>query len=106
MRFFGDSIAIAYGSESRIRKGADGKEARRCQVWTDTWLKRNGQWRIVAAQVHYPVSLMNRCFFCGCCYWALSLAFLVPVYSMEAAHRLGTHQNESPPVGDVYVSVE
>ena len=50
VRFFGDSIAIAYGSESRIRKGADGKEARRCQVWTDTWLKRNGQWQIVAAQ--------------------------------------------------------
>ena len=50
VRFFGDSIAIAYGAESRIRKGADGKEARRCQVWTDTWLKRNGQWQIVAAQ--------------------------------------------------------
>ncbi|MFZ0915837.1 MAG: nuclear transport factor 2 family protein [Candidatus Udaeobacter sp.] len=50
VRFFGNSIAIAYGAESRIRKGADGKEARRCQVWTDTWLKRNGQWQIVAAQ--------------------------------------------------------
>ena len=49
VRFFGDSIAIAYGAESRIREG-DGKEARRCQVWTDTWLKRNGQWQIVAAQ--------------------------------------------------------
>lgn len=50
VRFFGDSIAIAYGAESRIRKAEDGKEARRCQVWTDTWLKRNGQWQIVAAQ--------------------------------------------------------
>ena len=50
VRFFGDSIAIAYGSESRIRKAEDGKEAKRCQVWTDTWLKRNGQWQIVAAQ--------------------------------------------------------
>lgn len=50
VRFFGDSIAIAYGAESRIRKGADGKEARRCQVWTDTWLKRAGKWQIVAAQ--------------------------------------------------------
>jgi hypothetical protein len=50
VRFFGDSIAIVYGAESRLRKGADGKEARRCQVWTDTWLKRNGQWQIVAAQ--------------------------------------------------------
>jgi len=50
VRFFGDSIAIAYGSESLIRKVADGTEAKRCQVWTDTWLKRNGQWQIVAAQ--------------------------------------------------------
>ena len=50
VRFFGDSIAIAYGAENRIRKAADGKEAKRCQVWTDTWLKRNGQWQIVAAQ--------------------------------------------------------
>jgi len=50
VRFFGDSIAIAYGAENRIRKGADGKEAKRCQVWTDTWLKRKGEWQIVAAQ--------------------------------------------------------
>jgi hypothetical protein len=50
VRFFGDSIAIAYGSESGIRKAADGSEAKRCQVWTDTWLKRNGRWQIVAAQ--------------------------------------------------------
>ena len=50
VRFFGDSIAIAYGAESRVRKGTDGAEARRCQVWTDTWLKRGGQWQIVAAQ--------------------------------------------------------
>src|SRR5262245_47666447 len=50
VRFFGDSIAVAYGSESRIQKAANGTEAKRCQVWTDTWLKRNGQWQIVAAQ--------------------------------------------------------
>jgi len=50
VRFFGDSIAIAYGAENRIRKDKDGKEAKRCQVWTDTWLKRRGQWQIVAAQ--------------------------------------------------------
>src|SRR3954454_11387682 len=31
VRFLGDSTAIAYGSENRIRKAADGKEARRCQ---------------------------------------------------------------------------
>jgi len=50
VRFFGDSIAIVYGAENRIRKDKDGKEAKRCQVWTDTWLKRNGRWQIVAAQ--------------------------------------------------------
>ena len=50
VRFFGDSYAVAYGSESRIQKAADGTEAKRCQVWTDTWLKRNKQWQIVAAQ--------------------------------------------------------
>jgi hypothetical protein len=50
VRFFGDFIAIAYGAENGIRKAADGKEARRCQVWTDTWLKRKGQWQIVSAQ--------------------------------------------------------
>jgi hypothetical protein len=50
VRFFGDSIAIAYGAESRMTKDKDGKEAKRCQVWTDTWLKRAGKWQIVAAQ--------------------------------------------------------
>ena len=50
VRFFGNSIAIAYGAESRIRKATDGTEAKRCQVWTDTWLKRKGQWQIVASQ--------------------------------------------------------
>ena len=50
VRFFGDSIAIAYGAENRIIKDNDGKETKRCQIWTDTWLKRAGKWQIVAAQ--------------------------------------------------------
>jgi uncharacterized protein DUF4440 len=50
VKFFGDAIAIAYGEESRIDKANDGKETKRCQVWTDTWLKRDGKWQIVAAQ--------------------------------------------------------
>jgi hypothetical protein len=50
VRFFGDSIAIAYGAESTMSKESNGKEAKRCLVWTDTWLKRAGKWRIVAAQ--------------------------------------------------------
>jgi len=50
VRFFGDSIAIAYGAESAVSKGKDGKETKRCLIWTDTWLKRTGKWQIVAAQ--------------------------------------------------------
>jgi hypothetical protein len=50
VQFFGDLIAIAYGAENRVSKTKDGKESKRCQVWTDTWLKRSGQWQLVAAQ--------------------------------------------------------
>ena len=50
VRFFGDSIAIAYGAENRMIKDNNGKETKRCQIWTDTWLKRSGKWQIVAAQ--------------------------------------------------------
>ena len=50
VRFFGDAIAVAYGAENRMIKDNDGKETKRCQVWTDTWLKRAGKWQIVAAQ--------------------------------------------------------
>jgi hypothetical protein len=50
VRFFGESAALIYGSESSIRKGTDGKEFKRCLVWTDTWLKRNGAWQVVSAQ--------------------------------------------------------
>jgi len=49
VRFFGDSIAIAYGAESAV-KAKDAKETKRCLIWTDTWLKRAGKWQIVAAQ--------------------------------------------------------
>src|SRR6267154_526689 len=38
VRFFGDSIAIAYGAESAVSKANDGKETKRCLIWTDTWL--------------------------------------------------------------------
>jgi hypothetical protein len=50
IRLFGDSVAIAYGKESSIGKQKDGKELKYCLVWTDTWLKRNARWQIVAAQ--------------------------------------------------------
>lgn len=50
IHFFGDSIAVAYGSESSIETTKDGSDRKQCLVWTDTWLKRNGTWQIVAAQ--------------------------------------------------------
>ena len=50
VRFFGDSIAVAYGAENSMVKDDKGKEAKSCWIWTDTWLKRAGKWQIVAAQ--------------------------------------------------------
>lgn len=50
IRLFGESVAIAYGEESSVSKPEHGKEQKYCLVWTDTWLKRNGKWQILAAQ--------------------------------------------------------
>ena len=50
IRLFGENLAVAYGSESSIRKEKDGSEKPRCQIWTDTWLKRDGKWQVIAAQ--------------------------------------------------------
>jgi hypothetical protein len=50
VRFFGDNLAMVYGSESSARKAKDGVERPQCLIWTDTWLKRNGNWQIIAAQ--------------------------------------------------------
>ena len=50
VHFFGDSLALIYGSEHATGKDSKHPEAKQCQVWTDTWLKREGKWRIVAAQ--------------------------------------------------------
>jgi ketosteroid isomerase-like protein len=51
VRFFGDT-AVVQGSETWTRKG--GKKGH--FVWTDTWVRRNGQWQIVAAEdVSVPI---------------------------------------------------
>ena len=55
VRFFssspaGEDVAIIYGSEHAIGKDKMYPDAKRCQVWTDTWLKRNGKWQVAAAQ--------------------------------------------------------
>jgi hypothetical protein len=39
-----------YGAESKTVTLADGKPERRCLLWTDTWLRRNGKWQIIAVQ--------------------------------------------------------
>lgn len=49
IRFYGDA-AVAQGSEGWKKKdGATGK-----YVWTDTWIKRNGKWQVVAAEDLVP----------------------------------------------------
>jgi Domain of unknown function (DUF4440) len=50
VRFYGTNVAMIYGSETSVRKQKDGKEFDRTLIWTDTWLKRNGKWQIIAAQ--------------------------------------------------------
>jgi hypothetical protein len=50
VRFFGEDVAIIYGSERAIGKDKAHPDAKQCQVWTDTWLKRNRKWQIAAAQ--------------------------------------------------------
>jgi len=49
IRFFGDT-AVAQGSE--LWKKKDGSSGR--FVWTDTWLRRGGKWKIVAAEDLVP----------------------------------------------------
>jgi hypothetical protein len=50
VRFFGPNVAVMYGAESKTVALPDGKQERRCLVWTDTWLRRNGKWQIIAVQ--------------------------------------------------------
>ncbi len=51
VRFFGNT-AVVQGSELWTRKG--GRQGR--FIWTDTWLRRHGQWQIVASEdVSVPV---------------------------------------------------
>jgi ketosteroid isomerase-like protein len=47
VRFYGDA-AVAQGSESWVRRA--GAPLRGRFVWTDTRIRRNGKWQIVAAE--------------------------------------------------------
>ena len=54
IRFSGDT-AVAQGSESWKKKdGTTGKF-----VWTDTWIRRDGKWQIVAAEDLVPPAAQN-----------------------------------------------
>jgi hypothetical protein len=50
VRFYGGDIAVLQGVETCVREADDGKEEPETAVWTDTWIKRNGLWQIIAAQ--------------------------------------------------------
>jgi len=50
VHYFGEAMAVLYGSESAIHTEADGRKHRVKLTWTDTWLKRGGKWQVVAAQ--------------------------------------------------------
>ena len=50
LRFFGPDVAVMYGSESKTVVLEDSKTERRCLVWTDTWMRRDGKWQIIAVQ--------------------------------------------------------
>lgn len=50
VHFFSESLAVVYGSEHSVGKDKAEPNAKVCQIWTDTWLKRNGEWRIIASQ--------------------------------------------------------
>jgi ketosteroid isomerase-like protein len=52
VRFFGDT-AVVQGSETWTRKGGQKGHF----VWTDTWVRRHGKWKIVAAEdVSVPIT--------------------------------------------------
>jgi len=56
VHFFGEDLAVLYGSESRVEKDKKGTEPTRSLIWTDTWLKRDGKWQVIAAQDNWAES--------------------------------------------------
>ena len=50
VRYFTPDVAIIYGKETSTRTTKAGKDYRRTLIWTDTWLRRNGKWQIIAVQ--------------------------------------------------------
>jgi len=50
VRYYSPVVAMIYGKETSLRTPKDGKQYRRTLIWTDTWMKRNGKWQIIAVQ--------------------------------------------------------
>jgi len=50
VRFFGDSVAVIYGKETATHKDPKDGEKEVVLIWTDTWMKRDGKWQIIAVQ--------------------------------------------------------
>ena len=50
VHFFGDSFAVVYGREHALGKDPAHPNTKVCHAWTDTWLKRDGKWQIIASQ--------------------------------------------------------
>ena len=50
VRYFGTQIAVIYGSESAVVTAPDGTEVTRTLIWTDTVMRRNGKWQVIAVQ--------------------------------------------------------
>ena len=50
VHFYSDDVAVVFGSETAVEPKQGGGEERKCLYWTDTWLRRAGQWRIAAVQ--------------------------------------------------------
>ena len=50
VHFYSDDVAVVFGAETAVEPEPGGGEERRCLYWTDTWLRRAGQWRIAAVQ--------------------------------------------------------
>jgi len=50
VHFYSDDVAVVFGSETAVEPKQGGGEERKCLYWTDTWLRRAGEWRIAAVQ--------------------------------------------------------
>ena len=50
VRFFGPDVAVIYGNERADFKGPKGKTVTRTLIWTDTALRRGGNWQVIAVQ--------------------------------------------------------